>query len=631
MLDSLRKSANSWLAKLLLGLVALSFVAWGVERRSTGLGGQPYVATVGSTPITDQEFVRAYERQIDDLSRRAQRRVTSEEARAYGVDRGVLSRLVGETALDNQAKQLGLALSDETLAENLKREPGFQGPDGKFDRSAFEGWLSNNRLTERGFFALKRQADVREQLTSSLVAAVVTPKPIIEAVHTYKQETRIIEHFSLDADKAVTIPEPDTAKLKETYTANKLQFMAPEYRKLQIMLLSVDELKKDVPIGEAEIAAAYEASKDSYATPELRRIQRIPFKDKAEATAAKAAIDGGKNFMTIGQERGLKDNEIELGLMGKKSIKDRKLAEAAFSIDKDKVSDVVASDLAYVLLRVPEIKPGKQSTLDEVKDRVRDKLARAKAKEEVAKLREKVDDLRNEAKTDTDIAGLLKLKVVEVAATDNAGKTPEGKPALELPDAAKLVAAGFDAKAGLERDAVDLADGGYGWVGSLGATAARQKTYEEVEADVKTLHIANERKAALFELTGKLIERLGKGETMEALATELAAKLEKTLAITRATVPQGLTEAAVKQAFAVPQGKAGSAETADKKSRTLFRVAEVKAAEAASKEQADALSKEISQQIAIDSIDAYVAALQEAGGVKINDAELRRLVGSGGQ
>ena len=86
MLEMIRKGANSWAAKILLGLVALSFVYWGAERRS-GPSGASSLATVGGTAITQTEFQRAYDTEINNLSQRAQRRVTAEEARAYGVDR----------------------------------------------------------------------------------------------------------------------------------------------------------------------------------------------------------------------------------------------------------------------------------------------------------------------------------------------------------------------------------------------------------------------------------------------------------------------------------------------------------------------------------------------------------------
>ena len=628
MLDSMRKAANSWLAKLLLGLVALSFVSWGAQRKSISFGGTPSLASVGGKDITDAAFSRAFDNEVNTLSQRARRRITATEARAFGVDRQVLSRLIGEAALDNHAKALGLALSDATMAEQLQLDPAFKDLNGKFDRAGFDELMKQNHLTEQGYFALKRTDDIRNQLVATLAGGVVTPQPIVTAVHNWKEETRVIEHFALDPAKAVTVPDADAAKLKEVYTANLDQFMAPEYRKLQILLLSVDELKKQVTISDAEVAAAYDDTKEDYATPERRRIQAIAFKDKTEAEAARTAIEGGKNFMALAQERGLKGNDLDQGLVARKALRDKKLAAAAFAIEKDKVSGVVDGDLAYIIMRVPEIEAGKQPSLDEIKDRIKDKLARAKAKVEVQKLRDQVDDLRNAAKPDKEISETLKLTLLEVAATDSANKAPDDKMALAHPDARALIAAGFDAKAGIERDPVDLGDGGYGWVNVVATTPTRQKTFDEVEAGVKSFYETTERKRLLLDLSGKLVDRLNKGETMEAIATELQTKADKTEPIMRTTVPQGLTDGALKQAFALPQGHAGSVETIDRQSRIVFRVTQVKPPEVPTKEQSERISAEVGRQMQIDTIDAYVAALQDAEGVKINEAELRRLAGT---
>ena len=82
-------------------------------------------------------------------------------------------------------------------------------------------------------------------------------------------------------------------------------------------MLAVDDLKTRMPLTDAEIATNYDETKESFATPERRRVQQLTFKDKAAAEAAKTAIDGGKNFMTVAQELGLKDSDVELGLVKK--------------------------------------------------------------------------------------------------------------------------------------------------------------------------------------------------------------------------------------------------------------------------------------------------------------------------
>src|SRR5262249_30209870 len=148
-----------------------------------------------------------------------------------------------------------------------------------------------------------------------LVDGVAVPEASIELMNSWRNETRVAEHFTIDADKAVTVPEPDEAKLKAAYEANKGDFMAPEFRKLDVLLLSSDQIKKAIEVSDADAEAEYEATKDKYNTPERRRVQQIAFKDKASAEAAKKAIDGGKSFGDAAKDAGAKDSDIDLGLI----------------------------------------------------------------------------------------------------------------------------------------------------------------------------------------------------------------------------------------------------------------------------------------------------------------------------
>jgi len=63
MLESMRNHAQSWLAKLILGGVALSFVLWGIGDYFFGGKVEP-VASINGKPISSTDFYRAYERQL---------------------------------------------------------------------------------------------------------------------------------------------------------------------------------------------------------------------------------------------------------------------------------------------------------------------------------------------------------------------------------------------------------------------------------------------------------------------------------------------------------------------------------------------------------------------------------------
>lgn len=627
MLDAMRRGAQGWVAKFLFGVLVLSFAVWGIADVFRGFG-QSALAKVGDTEISNDQFQRAYQNEIDRISREARERITAEQARAFGLDRQVLNRLVATTAVENHAKTLNLGLSDETMAEAIRKDPNLKDIDGKFNRQQFDGFLRQVGLTERGFFAIRRQEELREQLTGALASSIATPKPMIDLLHNHKEETRIIQHFTIDADKAVKVADPDEAKLKEVYEQNKRQFMTPEFRKLAVLILAIDDIKKGITVKDDEVKAAFEAEKENYGAPEKRRVQQLAFKDKAAAEAARKKIQGGASVADIAKEIGATDKDTDLGLVTKRQLIDPKIADAAFKLEKDKISEPVEGRFSTVLLMVKEIVAGKEPNLDEVKERIRDRLATQRAKSEIQKLHDTIDDNRGAGKTLKDIGTSMKLPFFEVAATDKSNKAPDGKRALDVVNGDVVVSSAFGAKAGVESDAIELPDGGYAWADVLATTPEAQKPLDDVKADVKAVYLDAERRKQLSDFAAKLIERAKAGEGMAKLAGEAGGKLEQTLPVTRATVPQGLTKSAVAQAFVLAKGGAGASDTADGKSRIVFRIDDVKAAPPPTKEQTEQIAKDLNGQLQNDAFAAYITALQDRLGVSINEQILKRLTGA---
>src|SRR4029077_7029077 len=311
---------------------------------------------------------------------------------------------------------------------------------------AFENVLQNMGLSERGFLALRRRDELREQVTGALINGVAIPDSLVDLVNSWRNEKRTAQFFVIDADKAVKVPEPDDAKLRETYEANKGEFTSPEYRKLGVLVLSVDDLKTKMDVTDAEIATKYEESKDAYNTPERRRLQQLAFKDKAAAEAAKTALTGGESFGDLAKELGAKDPDIDLGLVSKDRLIDPKIGDVAFSLPKDGISDPIEGRFATVLVRVSAIEPAVIRTLADVKDQVRDAIAKGKAQGQVQSLIDQGEDGRSAGKPLKDAAEQLKLQYLEVPSTDRSNKTPEGAPAVGLPDAQAIVKAGFDSQ-----------------------------------------------------------------------------------------------------------------------------------------------------------------------------------------
>ncbi len=150
-----------------------------------------------------------------------------------------------------------------------------------------------------------------------------------------------------------------------------------------------------------------------------------------------------------------------------------------------------------------------------------------------------------------------------------------------------------------------------------------------MKGEVKDFYTDSETQRQLDEAAQKLVDRLKAGEEFAKVAADAGGTPEVTdPPVKREMSPPGLTVPAVKQAFALPKGGAGHAETSDGKSRIVFQVKEIKPAEPLSKEQSDVLAKELRGDLENDFLIAYIDALKNNLGVVVHEEELKRVTGA---
>jgi peptidyl-prolyl cis-trans isomerase D len=407
--------------------------------------------------------------------------------------------------------------------------------------------------------------------------------------------------------------------------------MTPELRKIRVLLLTREEVKARTNIDEEEIKAAYEKDRERFNVPERRTITQLSFPDKAAAEKAYAELSGAKDFKEAAGRLGFKESDIELGSLARKDMIDPRIAEVAFALKPGELSKPVDGQFAVVLLRVGEIVAGKQRTYEDVKGEIKERLADERASRELHALHEKVENERSAGKTLSEIGTDLKLPFREIAAIDRSANGPDGKPAFEHAEAARIAQAAFAGAVGVEPESVDLSDGGYVWVDVIAVTPEKQKPYDAVAAEVKAGVIEQERRKEIAAVAARLVERLNAGESFDALAKEMSAKADKTAPITRNTTPEGLPRNAVQLAFTLPKGGATSALTADGKARVILRVAEIVPAAAPTAEQASSLRTELARQMQNDVLAEYLAGLQARYGTSINEAAFKQALGSAGE
>ena len=77
MLTQMRRGAGTWVAKIFIALLVVSFGIWGIADIFRGFGVNQ-LAKVGDTEITAVEFQRDYERAIQRLSQQMGRPIPAD-------------------------------------------------------------------------------------------------------------------------------------------------------------------------------------------------------------------------------------------------------------------------------------------------------------------------------------------------------------------------------------------------------------------------------------------------------------------------------------------------------------------------------------------------------------------------
>ena len=281
---------------LVLGFIILSFAIWGIGDQFTGYDADQ-LASVGHARISVEQYRDAYQNQLQQMQQKAKRGITNEEARRLGLDRQVLSRLLSDTILGQEAAKLGLAVGDGDIARMIVDDDMFKGANGQFDRARFEQLMANNGLTEARYVKDERGLILRQDVSDAVVGGLEVPKVMDLAIHRYQSEVRDLAFFALPQSAAGPAPAPSDAELKTYYDDRPSAFVAPEYRKLVVLSVVPVNLVRPDAVSDADVAARYDQMKDArFIVPEKRTVQQLVFGDAKAAADAKVKLDGGETF-----------------------------------------------------------------------------------------------------------------------------------------------------------------------------------------------------------------------------------------------------------------------------------------------------------------------------------------------
>jgi peptidyl-prolyl cis-trans isomerase D len=632
MLNVMRQKAGSWVVKVLLLLLVVSFAIWGIGDVFFGGAQNPTVATVGNSEISAGELADAFNRSLNNLQQRLGSTIDREQAIQFGLMQQALQDLIARRLIDLRARDMGLTMADDTLRQLVTDDPVFQSA-GRFDRDRFEQLLRANGMTEQGYLASLRQDVVRSTLTSSLAGPVAVPATLVDAIYRYRNEERRGHYVAIEASSITDLPQPSEDDLAAFHKAHEAEYTTPEYRRLTFITLAAEDLIDEVDVSEAEIEAEYQARIETYRTPERRTVEQLLAPDGAAIEKAAQQVAEGASFDEVAET--LSAEGVSADDLGQVTTADLPPGpgEAIFALAEGEVSRLVESPFGWHLFKVTEILPEEVVPLAEAHDEIARELALAEASERLPNFATQLDDELAAGLSLSEAAAAVGLEAKSVAGVDAQGNDPEGQRPADLPDWPEFLTLAFETPAGEASLLEETEAGGYFVLQVDEIVPPMVKPVDEVRSQLLEAWQAEKRRELARQRAEDLLAQLQDGASLDELAVAQNLTVTPIEPVTRGETgaDQGINQAVVRALFATAPGRPADQVIALGDSFAVVATDEVIGVDpAADQGGVERLEAELEADMQNDLLAQFESQLRRDYPVEIDGAAINRVIGADG-
>ena len=621
MLKFLRSKASGVLGILLIGLLVIAFGLWGVADTFTGFSNS-VIASVGDRKIERQEFQVRYVQATRDFSRQLGTTLSAADAANLGITQQVLINMMGSAALYEAADDLGLGFSDDAIAQSILADPSFAGVNGQFDEPTFRAVLSQNGLNEKLFVEDQRRFHITNQLTDASIDRGLVPKLLIESLYKHFLERRIANYMILTLEQTDETGEPTDEELETFFNETKLRFAQPETRSGHALVVSPARFAELITIDRASLEEEYELSMSDFTVEETRKIDQLVLSDDTEAEEARKLIGEGVPFVEIVDAVGQTLDNSDLGEVKRSDMISADLAEIAFAMEKDEVSDVIEGPLGYVVLRVRDVKPGSVQPFEAVEQQLRQRVIYDRALEDMLAFTETVEDELAGGETLENIGQRFDLDVIKIENITNNGKSLDGTQQVIMARYDQLATLMFDSAIGEDIPMQEMEDGTFIWLRLNEITPTVVPPLKEVRDAVTAEWKVDERSKLLQAMAEHMVKVGNETGSFKAAAEGFKRKPLVSEPMTRQISNDTFSEEAVTRLFNVGKDEFAWAGVGFGGEIIVMQVADIIEAEAGDSAARDIIFEGEQRKYHADLTNQFVRSLQDNYGTSINETNL---------
>ncbi|MBL8550735.1 MAG: SurA N-terminal domain-containing protein [Hyphomonadaceae bacterium] len=527
MLAQMRTLTRGWIARIILGVIAIMMVVTlfssdflqGIQ----GVMNPNQVATVAGQSISPAELNRDFENWMQSQKSR-ERPVSRADAIQQGVPQRVLEGIIGRRALYAFAQRLGIEADDTQVAEEIRKIQAVQNPlSGTFDRQEYLNFLSQIKYTPAEFEREVRRDLSVQQLLAALTDGARAPSAFGKLAFAYETERRLVSIAEISPGAAGAIPAPTDAQLQELYLAMRSNLQIPEYRQLTLVFARPSDFIPRVTVPEDRVREEFNARRARFEQPEKRSFVQISSPDEAKARDAAARLGRGEDPAAVASALALQIVSYDQQTQGQ--IPDNAVARAAFGMAANAAQAVRGALTPWAAVRITAITPAVSANFDAHRQEIHEELARDEAIEMMNAAVDSFNDARAAGGSLAQAARANNLSVAEVARVDAQGRDANGQPVEALLDQPELIRAAFEAPEGEATDFIASSDGADVIIQVNRVIPQSVRPLAEVRNDIAQLWVARERARKLEEIAHRIEEGVAAGQTFATASAAAGAQM----------------------------------------------------------------------------------------------------------
>jgi peptidyl-prolyl cis-trans isomerase D len=470
---------------IFIGLIAISMLLYLVPQGpSSDAESNDVVAKIGKDQTVTLAEVR---QQLSEIERRNQ--VPKQLESLYA--RQILTQLVYAKEIQYEANRLGIAVSNEEIADRVKQflPTAFNG-DSPVGMDQYAQQVQQRFGMAVPVFEDLIKQGLLEEKFRRLVTDGISASPIeLQEQYRYQNEKVKLDYAVIKPDDLEAKITPTEAEIKEAYEKHKSQYQIPEKRVVEYGLIDLTKLRQGIQISDDELKVKYQRDIQQYQVANRVHVQHILFMTVGKPDAEVDEIRKRAEDVLKQAKKGAKFDELAKKYSEDPGTKDKggdlgwiiqgqtvpEFEKVAFSLQPGSISDLVKTQYGFHIIKVLEKETAHTKPFDEVKDSIRAPLMLAKADDEASKVADQLAGAIRKSNR-TPLADLAKEYNLQVSQTR---PVAAADPLLELGNSSEVKDAIFRLREGEVSQPIRT-DRGYVVLSVKQVLPSHQGTLEEV-------------------------------------------------------------------------------------------------------------------------------------------------------